>query len=216
MRTVIMITKLTLRIHTLKNTMFDYTWNDLLDDWKPEMPRSGHTYTGRIYFVLLLLMKGRWRCHPTTCHLGISLFWAERNWEKADLGQAFCPLPIYLKMEHKFLLWQCFLTTPSPRSPIFLMEGDNLNPETRRNHEKVYTHKSYFLTSPYLLLDSLNISTFPQLAASGSSKSFSIFWSLLYNFIVLLLRCYITPSSNYSYELFITEYSHTYVWCMGS
>lgn len=47
-----------------------------------------------------------------------------------------------------------------------------------------------------------------------SSKSLFSVLSLFYKFIVLLLRCYITPSSNLPFELLITEYVCVMCICM--
>lgn len=112
---MIVITILTLRIYVQQNTMFEYTWNDLLDAWNPafKVIRSKYTYRYRICFVSLLLIKGSRKCHSKVHHFGILIILSWRKLRKSRYRMSFCPPYIYLKTEHKPPLWGC-----SPPAPI--------------------------------------------------------------------------------------------------
>lgn len=84
-----------------------------------------HTHAEYILSFYRLWRVGEYAT-PQHATLASRLFWAEGNWEKADLGQAFSPPPIYLKTEHKFLLWGCFPITSSPISRISIRKGTAL------------------------------------------------------------------------------------------
>lgn len=68
-----------------------------------------------------------------------------------------------------------------------------------------------FTNSPLTSTKFPQVFTFPQFTATRSSKLLSFISFLFYKFTVLLLGRYISPSSNHSLELLITECSHGYV-----